>query len=400
MQTLVNKYAGKLIHAGLAESGQVLVGGLDDELAWNADHPAQALLREIFSGLKINSLALVKQAEPYATTIDFLAGRALRDADSTGRAAIFPSDCETRTFLHDLPVARELAPETAIRALKGRKCLIVPGQGVLAHGTVSPEQCFVTISSVAFACFVKFLADYLALLRQGQADEEYGVIFERVRSMLPGFHAAAESGPVDLAAGPFSSIDDIHAAMCRAGRATVNHRLVDSSFGNISYTAGGVVHISQTGSALDELEGCIDPCPLDGSSSAGLTASSELTAHMEIVTTTPMRAILHGHPRFSVILSMDCDSPDCPHRGRCHLTCPEKRLIHDIPIVPGEVGTGAHGLCHTLPPAIQGRRGVIVYGHGLFTVAEHDFRQAFATLKDVEEMCEKEYFSRVDDLAG
>jgi hypothetical protein len=79
-----------------------------------------------------------------------------------------------------------------------------------------------------------------------------------------------------------------------------------------------------------------------------------------------------------------------------------------VPIVPGEVGTGPFGLCNTLPPALVGtkggttgqRRGAIVYGHGLFTLGAVDFRDAFATLMDVEHFCRAEYFRRVGELAA
>ena len=87
-------------------------------------------------------------------------------------------------------------------------------------------------------------------------------------------------------------------------------------------------------------------------------------AHQGVVLTAKAQCILHGHPRFAVILSMDCEAEDCEKRGRCHIDCDRERLLGDIPVVPGEVGTGPRGLVNTLPPAMVGRRGVIVYGHG------------------------------------
>ncbi len=195
--------------------------------------------------------------------------------------------------------------------------------------------------------------------------------------------------------GPFTSESQVHQAIIEAGRYTVDYGLVDSYFGNISYRLNETIYISQTGSSLDELASCIDPCPMDGSSCAGVTASSELTAHSEIFLRTDNQAILHGHPKFSVILSMDCHVTDCPNRQQCHIKCSEDRFINDIPIVPGEVGTGPTGLSNTLPPAIKDRRGTIVWGHGLFTVASDDFNEAFKFLLDIENMCRKEYFDRV-----
>jgi len=62
--------------------------------------------------------------------------------------------------------------------------------------------------------------------------------------------------------------------------------------------------------------------------------------------------------------------------------------------VGGEVGIGPHGLCNTLPPAMEGRRGVIVYGHGLFTVGRDDFNEAFTNLLAVERMGHRAVSSR------
>jgi hypothetical protein len=69
--------------------------------------------------------------------------------------------------------------------------------------------------------------------------------------------------------------------------------------------------------------------------------------------------------------------------------------VGDVPIVPGEVGTGRYGLSRTLPPAVEGRRGAIVYGHGLFTVGRIDFTDAFANLVDIERMCLSAYLDRL-----
>jgi hypothetical protein len=41
-----------------------------------------------------------------------------------------------------------------------------------------------------------------------------------------------------------------------------------------------------------------------------------------------------------------------------------------------------------------------VYGHGLFTLGAVDFRDAFATLMDVEHFCRAEYFRRMAALVG
>ena len=420
MDKLVNKYARKLTQAGLAEeSGPLspIVGGLDDTLVWNRTGPETNILEQVFKGLNINSLVFLRPKTPYDKIIEFLARQAL-----LGNGLIEPKDCETRTFLHDLPVVEKFSADKIIQALKKRKCVIVAppedaadfqGTAIIAHGTVSPEQGFVVTSSVCFACFVKFFADYLENLQLGKTSPGSDNLFDLlslteetdlpsdVAPPLTPYLTVGQMDLPDLAQGPFSTEEQIYAAIVQVGRKTVEYGLVDSYFGNVSYCRDNILYISQTGSSLDELEGCIDPVPLDGSTSAGLTASSELTAHIQTIALTCCDAILHGHPKFSVILSMDCDPKEkaiCAHRDHCHIRCPKKRFVNQVPIVPGEVGTGTTGLCNTLPKAFGKSNHVIVYGHGVFTLGRDDFSQAFATLLEVETNCRIIYFQKVRQL--
>jgi ribulose-5-phosphate 4-epimerase/fuculose-1-phosphate aldolase len=393
MDRLVRKYVEKLSAAGLTEADAPVLGMLDADVIWNRSDRVLPILEGIFDRLNINSLLFSEPAEPYRAIIDYLASRC--DGE------IVPRDTETRTFFHSLPVVAEFTPEAIAAALRGRKSAIVRGKGIVTFGTVSPEQAFVTYSSVCFSCFVKFFADYLADRRRGAIDKEREAIFERAAA--PAQAGRETQDPPALARGPFDTEDGVLGAMEECGLMTVRSRLVDSYFGNISYlmagedgSGGGTLFISQTGSSLDELQGAVDPCPMDGSSCAGITASSELSAHRDIVLNTGNRAVLHGHPKFSVILSMDCDRTECPGADTCHKACPHERFVADIPIVSGEVGTGPFGLCRTVPPAIAGRRGVIVYGHGVFTGGKIDFNEAFGNLLGIEQLCREEYFRRLE----
>jgi ribulose-5-phosphate 4-epimerase/fuculose-1-phosphate aldolase len=386
MRTLCEKYAAKLAVQGLAPAegkDAPLVGGLDAELVWNREDPRTDVLSGVFSRLSINSLVFVRPAEPYRTILDFLAAR--------NPNAIRPEDTETRTFLHDIPVCEEFTAEAMAAQLKRRKVIVIPGQGVAACGTVSPEQGFVSVSSAVFATFVLFFSDYLNRARGVALDDEYADVFSRVVRLLP----EPRTDLPGLASGPFSDEESVVAAMSEAGRKVVRFGLVDSFFGNISYNLDETVYISQTGSSLDELEGCIDPCPMDGSTTNGLTASSELSAHEDVYRRSAFDCILHGHPRFSVIMSMDCERDNCPNRGRCHIHCTECRTVDSVPIVPGEVGTGPTGLCHTLPPAMAQNGAAMVHGHGLFTAGNSDFNEPFARLLEIENRCRDLYFERL-----
>lgn len=386
MKILCEKYARKLAGQGLTASDgpdAPLIGGLDAELVWNRQDPRTGELAKVFDAMSINSLVFAKPAEPYATIINFLASRY--------PDIIKPEDTETRTFLHDIPVSHEFSAEAIIPRLKQRKAVIIPGEGIVSYGTVSPEQGFVFYSSTAFACFVLFFSEYMAAARSGTIDAEFRAAFDRAVSFLPPLRTGLPS----LATAPLNTENKVLAAMAEAGRAVVDYGLVDSFFGNISFRLNDTVYISQTGSSLDELEGCIDPCPMDGSSTHGITASSELSAHEDVYRRADARCILHGHPKFAVIMSMDCAKNECAHRGNCHVKCTECRTVDGIPIVPGEVGTGPTGLCNTLPPAVASSGAAIVHGHGLFTSGEVDFTDAFKRLLETENRCRELYFAQL-----
>jgi ribulose-5-phosphate 4-epimerase/fuculose-1-phosphate aldolase len=385
MEQIFKTYLNKMFRNGLIDDGNVLLGLADATLDWShPDDPTCQTLAPLFDHLNINTLIFAKPAEPYWTIIDYLA------QNSVG--PITPNDCETRTFLHDLPVADNLTAEALIPILRHRKSAIVKNHGIVTYGTVSMEQPLVTFSSVCFACFVKFFSDFLLESKSGNLIIEKQMIFESVTALLQD---PIQTNPPEIARGPFTRESDVLKAICQAGKQVVDLGLVDSSFGNISYCANDILYISQTGSFLDDLAGYVDPVPLDGSSCAGMTASSELTAHMAIIEQTGYRAILHGHPKFSVILSMDCDVACCEHRGNCHKYCPHKRDVCTIPVVSGEVGTGPYGLCHTVPKALHEQTGVIVYGHGVFTADDTDFNHALHKLIDIERECRIEYFKRI-----
>ncbi len=384
MEKILSKYVDKIKDAGLAEPENILLGFLDADLVWNKKNPMTNNLAKIFQNLSINSLLFAKPNEPYRSIIDNLA--------QTYRKVIYPSDTETRTFIHDLPIVNDFNIDKIIKALKNRKCVIIPEQGVLTYGIVSPEQAFIFFSSVCFATFVKFFSDHLEAYKLNQQTSKQMHVFDNVVDKL---YQKPSDQNIILTKGPFYSEKEVIQAIDEVGKEVVENKLVDSFFGNVSYRLNNILYISQTSSSLDELPGFIDPCPLDDSSCAAITASSELTAHQKIVKDTDQQAILHGHPKFSVIMSMDCRVKECQAKGECHRRCPYHREVVGVPIVSGEVGTGPYGLCRTVPEAIKGNKGVIVYGHGVFTTGQEDFRRAFRNLLEIENNCRDEYFERI-----
>ncbi len=383
MENILQKYTGKLIRAGLTEEGGALFGLRGAETVWSREDKACAALETVMAAIDKQAILFAEPAEPYRTIIEYLA--------ETSGGVIEPRDFETRIFLHDLPVLREFDTHAVATALKRRRSVVIAGRGVITFGKTNPEAAFVIYSSVCFACFVKFFSDTLYHVRRNSMDHRRRAVLKKVLERLDPPPATTGT----LMKGPFAAEGQILPAMEEAGRLMVDRRLVDSSFGNISYFADPVLFISRKGGALDELHGSIVPVSLADPAAPTQTASTEFPAHRDIVLVTGRRAVLHGHPKFAVILSLDCEKDDCEGRDTCHIRCPQKRFVCGIPIVAGEAGAGPFGLCHTVPPAMRDHPGVIVYGHGLFTAGKHDFNEAFARLAAIDKACQQEYFRRI-----
>jgi len=387
---LIRKYARKLVDQGLVAPPGPLVGGLDADLVWNRSDPWQPLLAQVVTGLDISAILFARPAEPYFSLINRLVER--MPADSP---ALRPQDSETRTFLHEIPIVRDPSAANLIHALKQRKCVIVPEQGIISYGTVSPEQAYIVYSSVCFSLFVKAFVDVFDDLRFGRSDPILQDLVMQGRRYYAACLAKAMDHP-QLMEGPFDHRRDIIEAICEVGRLTVEKRMVDSFFGNISYRLGNTIYISQTTSSLDDLKGCIDPCAMDDSKCTAITASSEYPAHKSVYRQSDHRAILHGHPRFSVIVSLLCeDREQCENNGNCHIACTRDRDINGVPILPGESGTGPGSIAASLPLPLIRNRAAIIYGHGIFTTGENDFAGAFQRLLDVERACFENYFERI-----
>jgi ribulose-5-phosphate 4-epimerase/fuculose-1-phosphate aldolase len=378
------KYTAKLI----AERSALPLGiafAAQDDLLITAGAPQHLLLAGATLA-RLNSLALLL-ASPSLPFAEFLLARA-----PVSDSCIVPQDTETRTFLHDIPFLRkvDLSPEPSVelaRLLANRKGVIVEGVGIVAVGSLTIEQAYVNYSSVFHATFVKYLQDLLrdGFLLPGEREAFQAFRDQWLKPLTAKGLNFREKFPVERG--------EILSEIEKVGRYTVERGLVDSFFGNISARAGELIYISQTAASLDELAGCIDPVPVDNSSTTGITASSELLVHRKIYEGTCARVILHGHPKFAVILSMLCESRDCPISD-CWKDCPQVRYLGGTPVVAGEIGAG--GVAKRVPPVIGNSGSAIVYGHGVFTLGAQGFGEAFANLVEVENLCREEYFRRLD----
>lgn len=386
MRDQIAKYTAKLCADRSAIPGAVGFAARDNVLLTCGDPVLASLAGDILSRGNCLGVVAARPALPFA---DFLVRRA-----SPEERHIIPRDTETRTFLHDIPFLRltEAGGEISLpvsRLLANRKGAIVEGVGILALGAMTIEQAYINYSSIFHATFVKYLSDILNEGFRFPGEEE---AFQEFREQ---WVKPLTADGLAFRKGPLIDPAEILAEITAVGRYTVERGLVDSFFGNISLRAGNTIYISQTAASLDELAGCIDPVAMDNSSTAGITASSELLAHRGIYGASDARVILHGHPKFSVVMSMLCENAEC-QVSDCWKDCPRVRFLDDIPVVAGEIGAG--GLAERVPPVISGPGKALVYGHGLFTIGRPDFGEAFRAMVEVENWCREEYFSRLLSL--
>ncbi|MBT0663178.1 class II aldolase/adducin family protein [Geobacter pelophilus] len=381
----IAKYKAKLLADRSAQPERIAFSAKDDVVISDGEHSLAVLAESILA--RLNCLALVVAA-PSLPFADYLVARApLADT------AIIPRDTETRTFLHDIPFIRaselgEGDPAERIATILGsRKGVIVEGVGIIANGALTVEQAFINWSSVFHSTFVKYLEDLLTagFLLPGEA--------EAFREFRTNWLKPLTAEGLTFRDGPLTDHATILDEMARVGRYTVERGLVDSFFGNISCRNNDMIYISQTASSLDELAGCIDPVPFGNSSTTGITASSELAAHRRVYETGDALTILHGHPKFGVVMSMVCEEQHCAVTD-CWRDCDKVRIMGGTPVVAGEIGAG--GLAKRVPPVIGGPGRALVYGHGVFTIGRRDFAEAFRALVEVENWCRNEYFRRLD----
>ncbi|MBE0447547.1 MAG: class II aldolase/adducin family protein [Actinobacteria bacterium] len=386
MKNQIDKYTRKLIQDRSAVPDSIRFFAMDDVLIASQDDEWKPIFEAVLAELNIMGLLLAKPPLPFA---DYLVTRAPKS-----ESRIYPRDSEVKTFLHDIPFIRkensgEGLVKSIIALLRERKGLIIEGVGFVTGGTVTLEQAYIAYSSIFHATFIKYLHDVLEDGFLEPNEEEAFLDFRENWLTAPGIEALVfrEGLPVDRI--------EVISEISTVGRYMVECGFVDSFFGNISLFHDGVVYISQTGASLDELDGLIDPVPMDGSSTCGITASSELAVHRKIYEMTDYKTILHGHPKFSVIISMLCDKRKHCDIVDCGKQCPEIRMFHDIPIVSGEIGAG--GIAKKVPPVVKDFGRALVFGHGPFCTGLYDFQEPLSDLVRIEILCREGYFKMLEE---
>jgi len=373
MQLELRRYAQLLVDEQCSKADNIAISVQNDSVYSYGSQDLAPLACQIIEKL---GCAAVIVAEPLYPFPAFLLRRTAPDI-----AMLVPHDSESLSSLHDIPLVRHCQDQSVLAekicaALRKRKGCIVEGVGMVSHGALTVEQAYIAWSSLLHATTIKYLEDLLSV----------GPLLSEEKDALKHYRTSSLK-PLNVKRFLFSAKvptqpPEILSEICLAGQATVQLGLVDSFFGNISCRTEDTLYISQTSARLDELSGQIDAVPFDGSSTAGITASSELPAHKAIYKTRGCKVILHGHPRFPVILSFFATVGN--HAG---IT-----MIGTIPVVDGEGGVG--GLAESLSRAfsLTTVKAIVVRGHGVFALSDTGFGEALAALVEVEQYCRELYF--------
>lgn len=371
----LEKYRQMLIDESAATAGKIGLSGQNDKIFTTGNRTLATVAREILKRVDCAAVIVASPLHPFA---ELLFKRLPADLEK-----VVPEDSESRSSLHDIPFIRQSSdgppPLDAIaEALSRRKGCFAEGIGIISHGYLTTEQAYVAWSSLLHALTVMYLQTLLEAATPPLQEElnavnaYYSSSLETARTVIP----------------PLTDKKDLLSEMIHAGKATVRLGLVDSFFGNISCLNMDKIFISQTSARLDQLAGQIDCLTVDGSSTSAITASSELPAHQAVIAATGCKVLLHGHPKFSVVMSLLTEKGGSDSRFE---------PVGDIPVVGGEGGVG--GMAVTLPSAFckTGSNAVIVRGHGLFALSHHSPEEAVYRLLEAEMQCMRIYFER---LAG
>jgi L-fuculose-phosphate aldolase len=174
--------------------------------------------------------------------------------------------------------------------------------------------------------------------------------------------------------------------LIKYGKKIVEAGLAHSHFGNVSKRVGDQMLISTTGSMLDELEGQIVTVPVDPAAPDELDviASTEVNVHRAIYKATSALAILHGHSKYAVAMSLLYKSGE--------LILPEDAesiyVLHEIPVVRG--GVGSDELAQNAATALRDHKGIVVQGHGTFARGA-TVDEAYVILSSIEHACTVKY---------
>ncbi len=337
-------------------------------------NPSLKELQGIINISPLREIFLFTISEPYSTITDSFIKK--------GAGTIKPIDSESSTFLPKIPYISKTNIRILPELLEQYGVVLMKGGIILTCSKADIPNCDVLVSIVCFSLYVKFFVDLLK--------EERSV---KISNRLSNFIKKTVSSEINKKTFYEMENSTSDKSIEATGKTMVNYGLVDSFFGNISSISDNLIFISESGSYLDDLYGKITKIPLTGTFDSALNPSSEYKIHREIYKETNFRFIIHGHPFFSVIMSIYCNSAECNEKRGAYGNNNPDRYIGDIPIIKGTSGTEHPELAIKVSEKIKEIGTVALYGHGIFCAAENNFSQALNNMISTELICLKKFLT-------
>jgi L-fuculose-phosphate aldolase len=185
----------------------------------------------------------------------------------------------------------------------------------------------------------------------------------------------------------------IYDQFSRIGRDCFLSGLISSHAGNMSARIGDRLVITRRGCMLGALQpGDLIETGIDTDDSGIALASSEIVVHRAIYQCTAAQAIIHTHPPYGVVLSLEADEI-------IPLDSEGSYLLHRVPVVATEKTIGSEEAAALLSAALGEYKLCMLRGHGLFATG-HLLEEAYQWTSAFEASARIIYLARTAGIAA
>ena len=148
------------------------------------------------------------------------------------------------------------------------------------------------------------------------------------------------------------------------GRDMYVERLISSHGGNMSVRFGDRVIVKRRGAMLGRLKPHdLVETGLEKNDSGVVLPSTELIVHRAIYKATPALAVIHGHPRTAVALSLSRDEiAPIDHEGAY--------LLKKVPVIAEETAFGSPQRARAIAELLKEYKIMLLRGHGSFAIGQ------------------------------
>ncbi len=164
----------------------------------------------------------------------------------------------------------------------------------------------------------------------------------------------------------------------KVGKRLLVQRLIDGASGNMSFRNGDYFYITKTGVLLDDLnESSFIKMNIEGDE-RDEKASSDQLVHRQIYRRSDLKAVLHCHGVFNVVLSF-VRSSILP------VDLEGRYFLREIKVITAKFGS--EEMAEKVAKEVAERKAVIVRGHGMYCGGD-SLEEAYRIASYLEHSCE------------